>query len=397
MQGKDNALKDHSRDLTISRGPMDIPFLMLTLLLLGIGVVMVLSASYASAYYDLSHETGGNATYYFGKQLVFALLGITVMLIASRVPLKLYRKFSFWVLGIAIILLVAVLVIGSVGGGGKRWILLGPISIQPSEIAKIGVILAFARLICRYKNLMGTFKYGVMPFIVVLGVIVGLLFLEPHLSASIIIIILGAVMMFIGGTRLLWFIGGLIGVSGLFVVAITVLKYSSERISAWLHPFADTGDTGYQIVQSLYAVGSGGLFGLGLGQSRQKFLYLPEEHNDFIFSIVSEELGFIGAALILTLFALLIIRGYWIALHCRSKYGFLVCTGITTLLALQVILNVAVCTNLIPCTGISLPFFSYGGSALLMQLGEMGIILSVSRDIPIEKTVKKRKREKVST
>lgn len=397
MQSKDNTLQDHSRDLTISRGPMDIPFLMLTLLLLGIGVVMVLSASYASAYYDLSNETGGNATYYFGKQLIFALLGITVMLIASRVPLKFYRRFSFWVLGIAIILLVAVLVIGSVGGGGKRWILLGPISVQPSEIAKIGVILAFAKLICRYKNLMGTFKYGVMPFAVVLGVIVGLLFLEPHLSASIIIIILGAVMMFIGGTRLVWFVGGLIGVSGLFFIAITVLKYSSERISAWLNPFADTGDTGYQIVQSLYAVGSGGLFGLGLGQSRQKFLYLPEEHNDFIFSIVSEELGFIGAMLILTLFALLIIRGYWIALHSRSKYGFLVCTGITTLLALQVILNVAVCTNLIPCTGISLPFFSYGGSALLMQLGEMGIILSVSRDIPVEKTVKKRKREKVST
>lgn len=397
VQSKDNTLQDHSRDLTISRGPMDIPFLMLTLLLLGIGVVMVLSASYASAYYDLSNETGGNATYYFGKQLIFALLGITVMLIASRVPLKFYRRFSFWVLGIAIILLVAVLVIGSVGGGGKRWILLGPISVQPSEIAKIGVILAFAKLICRYKNLMGTFKYGVMPFAVVLGVIVGLLFLEPHLSASIIIIILGAVMMFIGGTRLVWFVGGLIGVSGLFFIAITVLKYSSERISAWLNPFADTGDTGYQIVQSLYAVGSGGLFGLGLGQSRQKFLYLPEEHNDFIFSIVSEELGFIGAMLILTLFALLIIRGYWIALHSRSKYGFLVCTGITTLLALQVILNVAVCTNLIPCTGISLPFFSYGGSALLMQLGEMGIILSVSRDIPVEKTVKKRKREKVST
>ena len=397
VQGKDSAIKDHSRDLTISRGPMDIPFLMLTLLLLGIGVVMVLSASYASAYYDLSNETGGSATYYFGKQLVFAVLGITVMLVASRVPLKLYRKVSFWVLGIAIILLVAVLVIGSVGGGGKRWILLGPISVQPSEIAKIGVILAFARLICRYKNLMGTFKYGVVPFAVVLAVIVGLLFLEPHLSASIIIIILGAVMMFIGGTRLLWFIGGLIGVSGLFFVAITVLKYSSERISAWLHPFADTGDTGYQIVQSLYAVGSGGLFGLGLGQSRQKFLYLPEEHNDFIFSIVSEELGFIGAMLILTLFALLIIRGYWIAMHSRSKYGFLVCTGITSLLALQVILNVAVCTNLVPCTGISLPFFSYGGSALLMQLGEMGIILSVSRDIPVEKTVKKLKREKVST
>ena len=392
MQGKNNALKDHRRDLTISRGPMDIPFLMLTLLLLGIGVIMVLSASYASAFYDLSKETNGNATYYFARQLVFAVLGVGAMILASRFPLSFYRRFSFWVLGIAIVLLLAVLVIGSVSNGGKRWIIVAGISIQPSEIAKIGVILAFAKLICRYKNLMGTFKYGVMPFGVILLVIVGLLFLEPHLSASIIIITVGAIMMFIGGARLIWFVGGAIGVSGLFVLAVTVLQYSSDRISAWLDPFADTGDTGYQIVQSLYAIGSGGLFGLGLGQGRQKYLYLPEEHNDFIFSIVSEELGFIGAMLILVLFALLIVRGYWIAMHSRDRYSFLVCTGVTSLLALQVILNVAVCTNLIPCTGISLPFFSYGGSALLTQLGEMGIILSVSRDNPTRKTVKKRKR-----
>lgn len=393
MQGKDTALKDHSRDSTISRGPMDIPFLMLTLLLLAIGVVMVLSASYASAFYDLSKETGGSATYYFVKQLIFAVLGVGLMLLASRFPLSFYRRFSFLVLGIAIVLLMAVLVIGTKSNGARRWIVIAGQSIQPSEIAKIGVILAFATLICRYKNLMGTFKYGVVPFVVVLGVIVGLLFLEPHLSASIIIIALGAIMMFIGGARLFWFIGGLAGVSGLFVLAVTVLQYSSERISAWRDPFADTGDTGYQIVQSLYAIGSGGLFGLGLGQSRQKYLYLPEEHNDFIFSIISEELGFIGAILILALFALLIVRGYWIAMHSRDRYSFLVCTGITSLLALQVILNVAVCTNLVPCTGISLPFFSYGGSALLMQLAEMGIILSVSRDIPTIKTVKKRKRD----
>ncbi|MBP8641117.1 MAG: putative lipid II flippase FtsW [Oscillospiraceae bacterium] len=371
---------------------MDIPFLMLTLLLLAIGVVMVLSASYASAFYDLNNETGGNATYYFARQLIFAVLGIGIMLVASRLPMSLYRRFSFLVLGVAIVLLMAVLVVGTKSNGARRWIIIAGQSIQPSEIAKIGVILAFATLICRYKNLMGTFKYGVMPFGVILVVIVGLLFLEPHLSASIIIIALGAVMMFIGGARLFWFLGGLAGVGGLFILAITVLQYSSERISAWRDPFADTGDTGYQIVQSLYAIGSGGLFGLGLGQSRQKYLYLPEEHNDFIFSIISEELGFIGAMLILTLFALLIVRGYWIAMHSRDRYSFLVCTGVTSLLALQVILNVAVCTNLIPCTGISLPFFSYGGSALLMQLAEMGIILSVSRDIPTQKTVRKRRK-----
>lgn len=389
---KTAAVKDHSMDLSISRGPVDIPFLLLTLLLLSIGVIMVLSASYASAYYDLHKETGGNATYYFARQLVFAIAGIAVMLLASRFPLTFYRRLSFFVLLVSIVLLMAVLVVGTKVNGARRWIVIGGQSIQPSEIAKIGVILYFSTLVCRYKNLMGTFKYGVLPFAVVLAVIVGLLFMEPHLSASIIIITIGAIMMFIGGARLFWFVGGLIGVSGLFVVAVTILQYSSERISAWRDPFADTGDTGYQIVQSLYAIGSGGLFGLGLGQSRQKYLYLPEEHNDFIFSVICEELGFIGAVLILILFALLIVRGYWIALHSRDRYGFLVCTGITSLLAIQVILNVAVCTNLIPCTGISLPFFSYGGSALLMQLAEMGIILSVSRDIPEKKTVKKRKR-----
>ncbi|NLH00351.1 MAG: putative lipid II flippase FtsW [Clostridiales bacterium] len=371
---------------------MDIPFLLLTLLLLSIGVIMVLSASYASAYYDLHKETGGNATYYFARQLVFAIAGVAVMLLASRFPLTFYRRLSFFVLLVSIALLMAVLVVGTKVNGARRWIVIGGQSIQPSEIAKIAVILYFSTLVCRYKNLMGTFKYGVLPFAVILAVIVGLLFMEPHLSASIIIITIGAIMMFIGGARLFWFVGGLIGVSGLFVVAVTILQYSSERISAWRDPFADTGDTGYQIVQSLYAIGSGGLFGLGLGQSRQKYLYLPEEHNDFIFSVICEELGFIGAVLILILFALLIVRGYWIALHSRDRYGFLVCTGITSLLAIQVILNVAVCTNLIPCTGISLPFFSYGGSALLMQLAEMGIILSVSRDIPEKKTVKKRKR-----
>ena len=172
------------------------------------------------------------------------------------------------------------------------------------------------------------------------------------------------------------------------IIAINVLEYSSDRISAWLDPFADTSDTGYQIVQSLYAIGSGGLSGLGLGNGRQKYLYLPEEHNDFIFSVVCEELGFIGAAVILILFALLIVRGFFIAMHCKDRYSFLVCSGITALLAIQVILNVAVVTNLVPCTGISLPFFSYGGTALWLQLAEMGVILSISRDVPEKKFIK---------
>lgn len=378
-------LKEYGRELRTYRGPVDIPFLILTLLLLTIGVVMVLSASYASAYYDLNNETGGNAAYYFSRQFLFAAAGVGIMLIFSRMPMSFYRRYSGLVLLIAIILLAVVLVVGTKSHGARRWIPLPVASLQPSEIAKIGIILYFSVLICRYKKLMGTFKYGVMPFAIILIVVIGLLALEPHLSASIIIVLIGAIMMFVGGARLFWFIGGGAGVAGLLYIAINVLQYSADRISAWKDPFADPGDTGYQIVQSLYAIGSGGLFGLGLGQSRQKYLYLPEEHNDFIFSIICEELGFIGAALILVLFALLIVRGYWLAIHSRDRYSFLVCVGITSLLAIQVILNVAVCTNLIPCTGISLPFFSYGGTALLMQMAEMGIILSISRDIPAEK------------
>lgn len=378
-------LRDHRMDLWISRGPVDVPFLVLTLTLLTIGVIMVLSASYASAYYDLFNETGGKATYYFTRQLVFALLGVAALLLASRVPISLYKRLSFLVLAGSIVLLALVLVIGRIAGGSQRWINIGGISIQPSEFAKIGVILYFAKLICSYGNKMGTARWGVVPFLVILGIIVGLLVLEPHLSASIIILLVGAVMMYVGGTRTLWFVAGGAALAALLVLAVSVLDYSSDRITAWLDPFADAGDTGYQVIQSLYAVGSGGLFGLGLGQSRQKYLYLPEEHNDFIFSVVCEELGFVGALLILVLFAMLILRGYWIALHSRDRYSFLICMGITTLLALQVIFNVAVCTNLVPCTGISLPFFSYGGTALLVQLAEMGIVLSVSRDIPQEK------------
>ena len=212
--------------------------------------------------------------------------------------------------------------------------------------------------------------------------IVALLVLEPHFSASIIIVAIGGVMIFLGGARLVWFVAAGLISGGAIAVLLTMFPYASTRIMTWRDPFSSTSDEGYQIVQSLYTIGSGGLSGLGIGQSRQKYLYLPEEHNDFIFSVVCEELGFIGAVLILVLFALLIIRGYMIAMRCPDRYSFLVCSGITTLLAIQVILNVAVVTNLVPCTGISLPFFSYGGTALLIQMAEMGIVLSASRSIP---------------
>ena len=359
------------------RGRVDTPFAVISILLLAIGVIMVLSASFARAYYDPDKK----ATYYFTRQLFFALSGCGIMYMASLVPINFLRRWALPFIVASAIMLLLVLVAGQRANGATRWFAIGGISFQPSEIAKLAVILFDARLICAYRGKMGTFRFGVLPFGIVAVTIVGLLVLEPHLSASIIILGVTAAMMFMGGTGLKWFfiIGG-IALGGLALMAFG-MDYSSDRISAWLDPFADSSDTGYQIVQSLYSIGSGGLSGLGLGQSRQKNLYLPEEHNDFIFAVVCEEMGFIGASAILCLFALLIIRGFWIAMHCRDRYHLLVCGGISALLALQVILNVAVVTNLIPCTGISLPFFSYGGTALWLQLAEMGIILSASRSV----------------
>ena len=363
------------------RGSIDLPFAALTLLLLTIGVVMVLSASYARAYY--SAATGHNAAYYFMRQLGFALAGVGAMYALSLFPMQFYRRMSFLVLAAAAGLLALVPVIGVSQGDAKRWISLGFTTFQPSEIAKIGIILYFAALICKFKGRMRTVRYGILPFAGVLLIIVALLVMEPHFSAAIIIIAIGAVMLFLGGVRLYWFVGALIAALAALGVVMNFFPYVYCRINTWLDPFANTSGSGYQIVQSLYAIGSGGLFGLGLGQGRQKYLYLPEEHNDFIFPVVCEELGFVGAIAILILFALLVIRGYWLAMHMRDRYSFLVTAGITTLLAIQVILNVAVVTNLVPCTGISLPFFSYGGTALLIQLAEMGIVLSASRDIPV--------------
>lgn len=355
------------------RGMLDLPFLILTVLLVAIGVIMMFSASYARAY-----SKTGSSTTYFARQAMFAIAGIVIMLVVSRVNYQLWRTLSVPIMVGAIVLLMLVPIIGTEEGGAKRWIYLG-VSFQPSEIAKLAVVLCFAAMISVYKDKMQTFRYGVLPFAVILAVIAGLLVLEPHLSATLIILATGAAMMFLGGTKPKWFVAlGVIGAIAV-VIYLKTMGYASDRIVAWRDPFSDPSDGAYQIVQSLYAIGSGGMMGLGLGKSRQKYLYLPEEHNDYVFSIVCEELGFVGAMLIIVLFILLIVRGYWIAMHSRDRFGALITAGLTTLLLLQVFLNIGVVTNFLPATGISLPFFSYGGTALLIQLFEMGIILNVSR------------------
>ena len=356
-------------------GVIDLPYLVLTLILMCFGLIMLFSASFPSAY-----QESGNSASYFISQAIFAGLGIVAMFLLSRLPYAIYEKLSVWIYLVAVILLLAVAGFGLVGGGAKRWLNLGLFSFQPSEVAKVALIISLSSLLTRYKDHIKSGR-AFWACAGALGIVAFLLILEPHMSATIIVCIISFVLMAVGGIN--WAYLGTVGVAGAGGILLLLLTggYTSDRIMAWREPFEYASDEGYQIVQSLYSIGSGGWLGLGFGMSRQKYDYLPEEHNDYIFSIVCEELGYIGALAILLLFAMLILRGFWIAMHCKDRFGMLLGTGLTTLLALQVVLNIAVVTNLIPSTGISMPFFSSGGTALVMQLAQSGIMLNISRRI----------------
>ena len=355
---------------------VDILFLALVLLLLTVGLAMLYSASYAQSEYDTHYEI---STKYLQKQAVCAAIGLAAMYFFSRIPAAFWYRGAWILYGGSIVLLLSVLVIGQEVNGAKRWINLAGIQFQPSELAKFTLILLFARLTRGFGPAAGEFRFGVLGFgAALMGILVPLA-LEKHLSAIMLMGMVAVVMMFVAGTSPKWLLAGA-GAAALFVlIYITFMGYAGDRVTAWLHPELDPGDTGYQILQSLYAIGSGGLFGLGYGKSRQKYLYLPFQYNDYIFAVVCEELGLVGAALIMVLFACLILRGYRIALQARDRFSTVLAAGLITLIAVQTILNLCVVTNLLPSTGIALPFFSYGGTALAVNLGEMGILLSISR------------------
>ena len=355
---------------------VDFPFLLLILILLGLGLVMLWSASYAQSEFDTGYR---DSTRYLRRQAFCAAIGLGAMVFFSRIPSGVWYRLAWPLYGISILLLLSVLVIGQEVNGAKRWISIAGIQVQPSEVAKFAQILLFARLTRRFGPEAKTFRYGVMGFgMALLGILVPLA-LEKHLSAIMLMGMVAVVMMFVAGTRMKWLLAGA-GAALIFVIIyITFMGYAGDRVTAWLHPEQDPGDTGYQILQSLYAIGSGGLFGLGWGKSRQKYLYLPFQYNDYIFAIVCEELGLMGALGIMALFAMLILRGYWIALRASDRFSTVLAAGLVTLIAVQTILNLGVVTNLLPSTGIALPFFSYGGTALAVNLGEMGIVLSISR------------------
>ena len=356
----------------------DIWFLIILMLLVCYGLVMLFSAGYAVALYRR-----GDAYTYIRPQLLFAAFGAAAMYAASLVDYHIWHKLAWPIMGVSLALLAIVLFMPEYNGC-KRWIVLpGLGTLQPSEIAKFAVVLVFAHIISLNHDRMQTFATGVLPFMVILGAVTVLMLLEPHLSGTLLILGIGAVLMFVGGTGLKWF--ALAGIAGAGAIAAAVVllpelvPYAMGRLSSWRDPFADPLGEGHQTIQSLYAIASGGAAGLGLGNSRQKYLYVPEPQNDFIFSILCEELGFVGAALTVVLFLLLFLRGMSIALRARDKFGALLAVGFVVQVVLQAVLNIAVVTNTIPNTGISLPFFSSGGTSLMMLLGEMGIVLSVSR------------------
>lgn len=353
--------------------PLDLPFLVLVILVLISGLVMLFSASYAAGLAD-----EGDSMYYIKRQLIAALLGVGAMLVASRFNYKFYRRLSVVAAGVSLLLLILVFPMGVTVNGARRWIYLG-LRFQPSEIAKIGMILLLAHVITKYYDRMTNFTYGILIPLGITGVFSLLVMIEPHLSGAVLLVVIGAVMVFVGGANWKHLLLCFLVVLLLVVLVVSMTSYMGKRVNAWLDPWSDPQGEGYQIIQSLYAIGSGGLMGLGLGNSQQKYGYLPEAHNDYIFSIACEELGFIGAVAIILLFALLVWRGFRIALKAEDKFGCLICVGVMTQVGAQTLLNIAVVSNAIPSTGISLPFFSYGGTSLVLLLLEMGVVLNISR------------------
>lgn len=365
-----------------SSNGVDLPLLIVVLMLVALGLVMVLSASSPSALAE-----SGDSYAYFKKQAFAAFLGLIAMGILSKFNYDIYKKFykAIYVLSVLILFMVLIPKIGVESNGARRWINLG-MQIQPSEITKIGLIIWVAGYYSDPKNnLNGFWNSCLKPIVAVLIPIAVLYFVQNHLSAGIVIAMVTAIMIVMSGCQLKY-IGYLVGagIGGLaiifpFIQGKLAGGFRSDRIEAWLDPWKNPTGTSYQTIQGLYAIGSGGLFGVGLGESKQKYLYIPEAHNDFIFAIIAEELGFIGCTVVLALFATLIIRGIVIAIRAKDTFGSLIAIGITSLIAIQVILNIAVVTNTIPNTGISLPFLSYGGSSILILLSSMGVLLNISR------------------
>ena len=366
----------------LTRGSIDMWFLLWSMILVCLGAVMSYSASAVYAQREF-----GNSAHFLWRYILFAFIAavVTVLFVIFARPWH-WRIIGAGIYGVALIMLVLVLLLGVAEGVAQRWLYLGPISIQPSEIAKVGVVMMLALYMSKYEEQIsrngkftGSFKHGFFMPMIIIGLVCGLIALERHISGLMIVGIIGLSVMFLGGTRIKYLAAfvGLIAFAGVALIAVS--GYAQERVMSWINLESDPLGDGWQTLQGMYAIGSGGFFGLGLGLSRQKFGYVSQPQNDFIFTIICEELGFVGAFLVVLLFVMLIWRGIKIGQHAPDKFSALVVWGLTFKIALQVLMNIAVVTNMMPNTGISLPFFSTGGSSLMIQIFEIGIILSISR------------------
>ncbi len=368
------------------RNDFDKSFFLIIVILLTFGIVMMFSASYVWSVY----KNDGDGFYFVKRQILFAVVGIVLMMALSFVDyhILMNTKVVYTAFLVTYLLAAYTSAFGVGTAGARRWIEVGSLSFQPSEILKVAFIMLFAYLLAIHYPKFKKMQYSLQPFVVILGLCLLVLYFQRHLSAMIIFTVLGLSMMFVGGIPMKHFIRLILvlGVVGGIAAVVLIMHeggmgYVAERFQSWRDPLSDIQDTTYQTYQSLLAIGSGGIFGLGFGQSRQKYLYLSESQNDFIFSIICEELGLIGAILVILLFTFFIFKGFTVATKAPDRFGMLLTAGITIQVGLQAFLNIMVATNAIPNTGISLPFFSYGGTALIIQLCEMGIILSVSRQV----------------
>ncbi len=358
----------------MSKKPIDYPILFMTVLLVAIGIVMVFSASF---YY--AQQRFGNSYYFFIRQCMWACVGFVGMFIMTHFDYWKLEKFAFPFLAVSFGLLVAVLFFGVELNGATRWLNIAGISVQPSEIAKFSLIVFFAASMSKRRDKLKHFFSGFMPYLLIAGVFAGLIMLQPNMSTAASLVMLTFVMLFVAGAPL-FYLGGLAGAGFAAGVALIMSsEYRYNRFMAFRNPWADPLDTGYQVIQSLYSLGSGGLFGMGLGESRQKYLYLPYAETDFIFAIIGEELGFIGAALLILIFLVLIWRGLKIAISAPDLFGCLLATGVISVIAIQTIINIAVVTGSMPPTGLPLPFISFGGSSLAFFLASIGVLLNISK------------------
>jgi cell division protein FtsW len=366
------------KDARQRRGKVDFTILFVITVLCAFGLVMIFSASY----YYAQHYSGANndSFYYLKRQLVYLLVGYPLMLLISLIDFRIVERLRSLFLAVSIILLVAVLLWGRDLNGGKRWLEIAGISIQPSELAKFGLMIFMCSYMSRHRNEMNTFRFGMLPMLIAIGVIAGLVMLQPNMSMAVIIGFIGIVLLYLGGCNIKQLIGlGILAIIAFFILARSA-EYRMDRLTSFSNPENDPQGTGYQLLQSYYAIGSGGFFGKGLNNSYQKLLYMTYGESDFIFAILCEEFGFIGGLSVILMYGWIVFRGIVIAMRSRNRFGSLLAAGISIVFGFQVFVNIGVVTGLLPTTGQALPFISAGGTSLLVFLAAMGLLLSISRD-----------------